>query len=141
VSQFSNQLQGAIEQQGFTQVDVCDKTGVSQGQLSRYVAGKDRPSPEALDQLAKAFDEKNRTRLLVAYLEDDIPPGMRALATVKSKTSESKTSEEPTVYRSRMPKKLRAAYDYLGAAALEKPSIAQMLITAREAIDPEKRST
>jgi transcriptional regulator with XRE-family HTH domain len=127
MSQFSNQLQAAIESQDFTQTYVCDQTGISQGQLSRYVNGKNRSSPEALDQLCKIFDKDNQVKILLAYLEDDIPPRMKNLVRVEPKGA-ARVPEDPGICRTRMPRELRAAYDWLGRDAIANKYTADWII-------------
>ena len=132
MSQFSNQLQKSIEDECFTQAQVVEKIGVSQGQMSRYVNGENRPEPDIFDKLCALFPEKQRVALVLAYLLDDVPPRFRNLITIAPATRNARVTEDPPVYRSRMPKKLRAAYDFLGAAALDKPKVAQMIINTYE---------
>jgi transcriptional regulator with XRE-family HTH domain len=128
MSQFSNQLQASIEANGFTQTEICDQVGISQGQMSRYVNGENRPEPEIFEKLCGVFAKEHRVAVLLAYLDDDIPPSLKNLVAVEAKTAAARVEEDSPVYRSRMPKKLRDAYDHLGAAALEDASIAQVII-------------
>lgn len=125
-----------MEGEGFTQAYVVDRGGISQGQMSRYVNGENRPELEAFERICGLFSEKHRVALILAYLLDDVPPRFRTLVTISpSANGNSRGAEDPTqVYRSRMPKELRAAYDYLGAAALEKKNVAQMLINTYQAL-------
>ncbi len=132
MSQFSNQLQASIEAQGFSQVEIVEKIGVSQGQTSRYVNGENRPEPDVFEKLCEIFPTEERVRLIVAYLADDVPVRYRNLISIEPTEKSARTAEESPVYRSRMPRKLREAYDYLGSAALEKPAIAQMLINTHK---------
>jgi transcriptional regulator with XRE-family HTH domain len=131
MSQFSNQLQASMEELGLTQVDVREKAGFAQSQMSRYINGENRPEPEALEKLMALFPEKHRVALLLAYVVDDVPQRYRGLLHISPRAN-SRVQEEPPVYRSRMPKKLRSAYDFLGSAALEKPSVAESLIATAE---------
>ena len=128
MSQFSNQLQASIEECNFTQCHLVDNADVSPGQICRYVAGENRPEPKVFKKISALFPEKHRTPLILAYLLDDVPPRFRNLVTIEPSRTGSHDAEQEPVYRSRMPKQLREAYDYLGRAALEKPSIAQILI-------------
>lgn len=41
---------------GFTQVQLAEKSGISQETISLYETGKQRPLPESLIKLAKALD-------------------------------------------------------------------------------------
>lgn len=134
MSQFSNQLQASIEAQNFTQTHVCEKADISQGQMSRYVNGENRPEPEMFERLLNLFPEKERIALILAYLQDDIPARFRKLVTVAPADAAANIKEEPPAYLSRMPRKLRAAYDYLGFAALEKPKVATTLINTAELV-------
>lgn len=126
-----------MEEEGFTQMHVVERGGISQGQMSRYVNGENRPELEVFERICGLFSEKRRTALILAYLLDDVPPRFRSLVTISPSANgvTSRGVEDPTqVYRSRMPKELRAAYDYLGAAALEKKNVAQMLINTYQAL-------
>ena len=132
MSQFSNQLQASIQAQDFTQTLVCEQTGVTQSQLSRYVNGENRPSPDALDPLLNIFNKENQIALLLAYLDDDIPDPKRNLVHVLPKIAADRVAEESAIYRSRMPRALRAAYDWLGADALVNQSTADWIIANYE---------
>src|SRR5437868_4074171 len=135
MSQFSNQLQASLEAAGLTQTDVCEKADISQGQMSRYVNGENRPEQEFLERLLKLFDEKNRTLLLVAYLNDGVPPKYRRLVNVSP--GEPKTAyaaEESPPYRSQMPRRLRAAFDFLGERSISDPRAATMVTDFAELV-------
>jgi hypothetical protein len=132
MSQFSNQLQASMEECDFTQTDIVEKIRISQGQMSRYVNGENRPEPGVVDELVGLFPEKQRTALLMAYLQDDVPARFRNLIIISPAASSARITEDSPVYRARMPKRLRTAYDFLGAAALEKPRVAQTLINTYE---------
>ncbi|MDP9291096.1 MAG: helix-turn-helix domain-containing protein [Verrucomicrobiota bacterium] len=134
MSQFSNQLQTSMEEAGFKQTDLVDKIDVSQGQMSRYVNGVDRPGPDVFEQLCALFPEKQRAQLIVAYLLDDVPAQFRNLISVEPAKAALRTAEDAPAYRSRMPLKLRQAYDYLGSAALDKPRVATTIINTYELV-------
>ena len=121
---------------GLSQTAVCEKTGISQGQLSRYVNGENRPPPEAFENLAKIFPIEDRVQLLLAYLADEIPAGLRNLVSVTPRSSSARIQEESATYRSRMPKDLRAAYDFLGNDALENPATADWIIANHRRLKP-----
>lgn len=139
MSQFSNQLQASIEAQNYTQTLVCERTGVTQSQLSRYVNGENRPSPEALSPLLDVFNKENQIALLLAYLEDDIPGSKKNLVHVLPKIAADRVAEESAIYRSRMPRSLRAAYDFLGADALVNQATADWIIANHERLQGSAR--
>jgi transcriptional regulator with XRE-family HTH domain len=128
MSQFSNQLQASMEACDFTQTQISEKTGVSQGQLSRYMSGEHRPPTDAFEKLCRPFPDSHGTALLTAYLADDIPQSLSKLVSVTPKIRSAIVEEEPPVYRTRMPKELRAAYDFIGADALKNADTADWVI-------------
>jgi hypothetical protein len=117
-----------MEECDFTQTDICEKGRFALSQVNRYVHAIDRPETESFEKLASLFPPKHRIALLLAFLEDEVPAKYRNLISITPRTGGSRVSEEPSIYRSRMPTELRTAYDGLGAAALEKPAVAQSLI-------------
>jgi transcriptional regulator with XRE-family HTH domain len=125
-------LQTSIEANGLTQTEIVEKIGVSQGQMSRYVNGENRPEPQVLEKLCAVFPKKDQTSLLLAYLEDDVPDSLKNLIAIEPKSAVPRVGEDSPVYRSRMPKRLREAYDHLGAAALEHASIAKIIINTSD---------
>lgn len=137
MSHFSNQLQASIEERGFSQIEITERIGVSQGQMSRYVNGENRPEPDVFAKLCEIFPKDERGKLIVAYLVDVIPPKDRSLIALELKKTEARVKEDAPLFRARMPKRLREAYDFLAGAALENPAIAQMLINTYDLTKPK----
>lgn len=137
MSQFSNQFTASIEEAEITQFALHEKAGISQGALSRYASGDNRPPPDQLERLLKAFPAKHRVALLLAYLADDVPDSFRNLVEIAPATVAGVAEREP-VYRTRMPKKLREAYEGLGVKALESPAVADSLIAIWGIIGPRR---
>lgn len=135
MSHFSNQLERSMEDAGLTQIAIHVKTNaeISQASVSRYCSG-DRPTRDAFEKLLDVFPERYRTALVLAYAIDDVPEKYRKLITITPATARGRITEEPAIYRSRMSKKLRTAYDGLGARAIEKPDTAQAVISFYEAL-------
>ncbi len=132
MSQFSNQFQTALEEAGLSQTDACEKTKISSAQMSRYVSGENRPEQDSLELLLKLFDERNRTALLLAYLNDDIPAKYRRLVAVTPGESSRRTAEEPPLYRTQMPRRLRAALDFVGERSIDDERAATVLINTAD---------
>lgn len=130
MSQFSNQLQASIERRGLTQTAVCEKADISQGQLSRYVNGENRPPPDAFANLARIFPREERLSLLLAYIDDEIPASLRNLVVVSaaSPSAAPRVAEDSETYRARMPRALREAYDFIGLDALQNSATSDWLI-------------
>jgi len=137
MSHFSNQLLKSMEDCEFTQTFVQEKTGLSQGTVSRYANGEIQPEPEAFEKICSLFPKDHQTALVLSYLADHVPESLRKLVTIEPKPASSRIAEDPPVFRARMPRKLREAYDYLARAALENPAIAQMLINTSDLTKPK----
>ena len=137
MSQFSNQFKASVEASGLTQFAISEKTGISQGALSRYAGGDNRPPRDQIETLLPVFPEKERVALLMAYLADDVPASFASLVTIAPRTGAgARAAEQEPVYRSRMPKELREAYDGLGRKALEHPEVADSLIATWRILGP-----
>jgi transcriptional regulator with XRE-family HTH domain len=133
MSQFSNQLLKSLEDCEFTQTFIQEQSGLSQGSVSRYANGEIRPDLEAFEKICGLFPKQHQTALLLAYLVDDVPDSLKNLVAIEPKSAAAaRAAEDSPVYRSRMPKKLREAYDHLGAAALEHASIAKIIINTSD---------
>ena len=136
-SQFANQLQKAIEDAGTTQFAIHQKTGISQGALSRYVSADNRPPPDVLGTLLNVFPESIRPPLLEAYLLDDVPLEHRRLVNITTAGGEQVyVPPAPADVRARMRRDLREAYDGIGAAAIERPEVAESIISTWQIIRP-----
>src|SRR5438270_624613 len=99
MSQFSNQLRIAIEAGGLSQLGLSERSGISQAQISRYLAGDPphRPPPEALESLIEALP-KSRSNLVIAYLEDELTPKLRSRYEISERSAErssGRVKEEP----------------------------------------------
>jgi transcriptional regulator with XRE-family HTH domain len=128
MSHFSNALQAILEKKRLTQTRVCQRTEISQSQLSRYVNGQNRPERGHLEKLLSLFDEEERATLLVARLRDILPRSLRNLVTIK-KAQRAHHREEPTSrFSAHAPRELREALEYLAEAAIENPDAAKALI-------------
>jgi transcriptional regulator with XRE-family HTH domain len=135
VSQFSSQLQASMEADRLTQQAILDKIDISQGALSRYCNGS-RPVADQLEKLLGVFSSGQRVALLTAYLEDEIPGKYRGLVVIEPAAGGDRIKEPAPVYRSRMPRDLREAWEGLGRKALEHPEVADSLIATWRVIGP-----
>jgi transcriptional regulator with XRE-family HTH domain len=125
MSRFATQLRTLMEARGINQTRACERTGISGGQMSRYVNGKNRPPRDEFAKLANLFsDDADRTDLLVAYLEDRIPKSARGLVRIRR----ADPRRAPEQFRADMPKRLREALDGLAELAIEDQAVADYLI-------------
>lgn len=138
MSLYSNQLRTSIEDcSEISRQVIEDKAGVSQPQLTRYLRGEHRPPRDVFEAIAKLFPVEHQLKLLLAYLEDEIPPGMRDLVLLQPADTSARTKESAPTYRTRMNKELRAAHDFLGADALEHADTADILIGQYRRLKPQ----
>lgn len=135
MSLFSNALKQAIQEAGLSQLAVAENSLASQAQLSRYLSGEppQRPPRDVFESLVEALP-KFRTPLVIAYLEDELPPKYRDQYQIEERRrgsgSSTRVKEEPDrppAFRSRMPQDLRDAHDRIGAAALENQYVANTI--------------
>ena len=134
MSKFSNELQRTIEARKTTQAALAASTGVSQGQMSRYVNGENRPDLDFVIKLLKEFELPDQLLLNAAYAEDNIVPELRSQLSVvprdnrSTRVMERAETEAGPAFRRRMPDPLRLAHDRLGRVAVEDPKVARTLI-------------
>src|SRR5882762_2152356 len=90
MNSFANQLKSSLEADNLTQAELTvGNDDKSQGQISRYVSGENRPNPKTLDGLLTKFSIRQRLLLTLAYLEDHVPLSMRDLVNVEPHNRQS----------------------------------------------------
>lgn len=52
----TKRLRELFNKSGFTQTEICNKTGINKGALSSYLSGRYFPKQDALEQLSSVFD-------------------------------------------------------------------------------------
>lgn len=139
MSQFSNQLRLCLERNGWTQTAACEKSETSPAMMSRYVSGENRPEPDAFEKIANIFPRAERAPLLLAYLLDAIPNSLRNEVTITPKREPARVGEDEPVYRTKMPKALREAYDFIGRDALANEATADWLIANHERLTKQTK--
>jgi transcriptional regulator with XRE-family HTH domain len=128
MSNFANQLKASLEADNLTQSVLTADNDLSQGAISRYVSGENRPNPEKLDRLLTKFSIRQRMLLTLAYLDDHVPPSMRDLVNIEPHNRQG-LAKPLTLDCSRMPADVRAAYEALGSAALADRDVGKHLIS------------
>jgi transcriptional regulator with XRE-family HTH domain len=115
MSHFSTALQAKIEANFSTrggQTALAKQAGIEPASLSRYLNDVSRPDVEALEKICVVMDPAERVDVVIAYLRDEIPPSAQQLIRIVSLIESSRVAEEPP-QRTPLPKKLRAAFDFL----------------------------
>jgi transcriptional regulator with XRE-family HTH domain len=127
MSHFSTELRVLLDENGLSQTALHKKTRVSQGSISRYLNEVIAPDWRAVEKLGAAFpDRRHRARLIAAHARDVVHPSLidKINAGGKLQGAEKHERQNP---RDRMPAKMRAAYDKLGAAAIEHAAVADLI--------------
>jgi transcriptional regulator with XRE-family HTH domain len=106
-----------MEKRKLSQVALCQKSGISQATLSRYLSARLRPRRAFIEKLGRAFNRNDRAELLAAHVRDMLPESMR----------EKVREKDP---RQRMPAELRRAFESLEAAAVERAEVAAFIKTS-----------
>ena len=52
----TKRLRKAVDDSGYTQTELCEKTGITKGALSSYLSGRYFPKQQALDKLSEALN-------------------------------------------------------------------------------------
>ena len=137
MSHFANQLKASLEADKVTQTELTEACNMSQGQISRYVNGENRPSPTKLDALLTKFSIKQRMLLTLAYLDDHVPLSMRDLINVEPHNRQG-LAKPLTLDCSRMPSDVRAAYEALGSAVLADRNVGKCLISIERLLQSQR---
>jgi hypothetical protein len=141
VSQFSNQLQASIEAAALTQkCRLPKRRECPKDALSRYVRRENRPPPDVLEKLLKAFPDKQRTSLGLAYLADDLTPTLRDLIQHRSKSRHCSRSGGRR--RLSLPDAERSCArrtNGIGFAALEDADVASQMISNWRILQSRKK--
>ena len=137
MSHFAIQLKASLESDNLAQTELVEACNMSQGQISRYVNGENRPNPKKLDALLTKFSTGQRILLTLAYLYDHVPPSMRDVVNVDTHNRRS-LAKPLSLDCSRMPSDVRAAYEALGSAALADHNVGKLLISIEPLLDRER---
>lgn len=124
MTNLARQLAALIDKpSGMTQTFLSEASGISQGQISRYISGEDSPEKENLEKICKALCESDRADVVLAYLQDQIPESARHLiAPARLKHfQKAKRVEVP------LPRDLREAFDVLEERASRSPAVADSI--------------
>ncbi len=139
MSYFSSALSQILAEQNLTQVEVAKRAGFRQGQLSGYLTEAYRPSVSILKRICGAVGGKDSSRLLAAYLQDEIPEEMREHVEVVVKTGEAPQSpaehDAPPEY-ARLGKRERLVIDELTKKFAKSPEMAKAIESVLDLLKP-----
>ncbi len=91
MSYFSAALDNVMRERSLTQKDLSQKSGVPQGQLSRYLEASARPKTDGLERLCAAVGDAG-VGLAIAFLKDEIPNALKDRIHVLAAARDSATS-------------------------------------------------
>jgi transcriptional regulator with XRE-family HTH domain len=107
---FGNALQRIIQNRDpnrGAQIAFARQSGVEHYNIGRYLSGQSRPNIEVLEQICQALNEEERADLIVAYLQDEIPPSakdlVRIINLVNPSPETARVAEEPLATTSANP--------------------------------------
>ena len=132
MSRLSTELRIIIEELEISQGELARMAGLPQGQISRYLSGNTDPTPETLKKIFLAFAEKERARLAVAHLNDQLPEYAAKLVRIESCIAQD--ADKPSRALRKLPRALREAFDRLEAAAAEENDIAEAILAFDKAL-------
>lgn len=132
MSRFSNCLTQVIAESGRLQAEWAAKAGLSQSIVSRYCVGASRPDVKSMEKLCAGLADESAQKLLMAYIEDDLPENVRHLVQIRL-TKGSVREDEPTPQEfNALDKKTKKAILFLTRIALKEPDAqAALQSTAR----------
>jgi len=82
VSFFSNELSRLLKER--TQIEVAAASGLPRSSIAQYASGDRGISVAALNELLRAFpDREDQLALVAAHLQDEIPPSLHGLITIE----------------------------------------------------------
>jgi transcriptional regulator with XRE-family HTH domain len=147
VSHFSTELRVLLEKRKLSQKAICKKTGIGQGTLSRYLNDVITPDWRMVETIAGAFpDRTHKARLIAAHARDVVHPSLLDKISLGPQKGEEHPQRKTRVrqrtnppWRNRMPRELLAAYDGLGAEAIEEKRVADLLIHAWRIVQPRRK--
>jgi hypothetical protein len=118
-----------MEEHGLSQNALHKKTRVSQGSISRYLNDIIITPADwrTVEKIGRHFPARDQARLILAHARDVIHPSLADKITGGARRQRPAKHKSPNP-RDRMPAKLREAYDGLGAAAIEKSAVADLII-------------
>jgi hypothetical protein len=121
VSYFSTELDALLEELGVSRAAFADGVGVPASSFHNLINGR-RPEVSAIEKICGALSPEQRANLVIAHLRDEIPPSaaefVRLISLVAPLAKEM--PDEPAI---RLPKSVRADFDYLERMALKHPEV------------------
>lgn len=130
-SHLGPRLQVILETRGIPQNQFADLAEIDRTLLSRYIAGKVRPSQEVLEKICRALPERiDRAELAIAHLRDETPPSAADLVRVLNLVTdpELRMQETPPVYGGKkLPKKAQHDFEYLQQLAQSNPDVIEWI--------------
>lgn len=122
VSYFSTELAAVLEDLGVSRALFAERIGLASSSLHNLVHAKARPDAEALETLCIGLDQPQRARLVIAHLRDEIPPSATDLVRIVSLVGRTHEAP-PDEPKARLPKSVRADFDYLERMAVKHPEV------------------
>lgn len=138
MSRFSHELALCLDRLGMKQVDLERTTGIQKSILSKYKRGSLAITPAKLQQLCKKLPKSEGTRLVIAFLQDQLPVWAVDWIRIEpvDPTSKIKELEDATPLRLASP--VRAAVEGLARCSTESAQVADLLLQLHTCLRPNQ---
>ncbi len=93
---FRESLSDILLRTGWTQIELARRCKVNAGNLSRWCQGKTLPDRTALAKLVMGVSEEDAGQLVIAWIEDMLPPEAADLVSVTLRHASARLQEGPT---------------------------------------------
>ncbi len=92
---FRESLSDILLRTGWTQIELARRCNVNAGNLSRWCQGKTLPDRNALAKLVEGVPKEDAGRLVIAWIEDMLPPEASDLVSVSLRHASARLQEAP----------------------------------------------
>jgi transcriptional regulator with XRE-family HTH domain len=126
MSKFSTRLQIVLERLNLSQSEVAKRAGMQPSLLNGYYKGIHRPAPDVLEKLCSVFDQQERAEIIIAHLQDEIPPSAQDLIRVVNLIKSPRIEETSDQITLDLPRKVRRDVEFL-LKSMDQPSVSDWI--------------
>jgi transcriptional regulator with XRE-family HTH domain len=112
-----------------SQLAMSQISGVSQGQISRYMNDEETPGIDNLERLCSALPKEDRIELVLAHLRDETPDNVKGSIRLE-KVSSSDSSKARSIFDIELRTELRDAIYFLAREARTNPDVAEAIMSS-----------
>jgi len=131
MSRFSHALTTALQDLGWTQLELANRTRLAPSQINKYVRGKLEPGAGALETICREFPEGQRANVVAAWLRDAVPQSASGLLAI---LTPGRTADLQAESVGELSREVDQAVRYLTDMARRHTEISDLLVDLAKAL-------